>query len=161
MALVSFERFECIVESLFLLIILIERKLVSCMSDCWCEVGSRILIQGTLQNVRLMSAILRFSFSSLLYSNEWQHCEISAISSDNDGLAIAEFSLSRRHQTRTVVNYFVSVFLICAINWSASITHTNLDRATTTTKKQRWQWSHLPRASAIWQTVSFQSHLCR
>lgn len=36
-------------------------------------------------------------------------------------------SLSRRHQTLAIVNYFVSMFfLICAINWHcASITRTN------------------------------------
>lgn len=33
--------------------------------------------------------------------------------------------LSRRHQTLTIVNYIVSMFLICAINWCASITYTN------------------------------------
>lgn len=60
----------------------------------------------------------RFSSSSVFIFSRCRHNECS----------VAGFyfiSLSRRHQTLTIVDYFVSMFLICAINWCASITHTN------------------------------------
>lgn len=44
---------------------------------------------------------------------------------DSLSLFLISVALSRRHQTLTIVNYIVSMFLICAINWCASITYTN------------------------------------